>query len=74
MRKLVVTAVATIFLTGSFVWQAQAQTQQGLVGIHSAAKNYTPVEKAACQGWGPFCGPGYVRACGPYRCWCRPCR
>ena len=21
----------------------------------------------------PYCPPGYTRACGPYRCWCRPC-
>jgi hypothetical protein len=24
-------------------------------------------------GTGPWCGPGYTRQCGPFRCWCRPC-
>jgi hypothetical protein len=52
---------------------ASAQTSHGLQSIHTATQNFTPVRPAACQGPGPFCPPGYVRRCGPYRCWCRPC-
>jgi hypothetical protein len=53
--------------------QAQAQTLRGTADIGTAAQNFTPIHKAACQGWGPWCGPGYVRACRWGRCWCRPC-
>jgi hypothetical protein len=76
MQKLALTVAtaATILFAGSFGWQAQAQTlQQGASKIHSAAATLIPTKPAACQGWGPYCSPGYVRSCGPYRCWCRPC-
>jgi hypothetical protein len=74
MPRIVLTLVATamILLTGFSAWQADAQTWRG-AGKISTAQNYTPTEKAACRGWGPWCGPGFTRVCGPYRCWCRPC-
>jgi hypothetical protein len=76
MRKLIVTltASAAIFMSGMTVWQAEAQTLRGAANVAANVRNYTPIEKAACQGWGRWCGPGFVRACGPYRCWCRPCQ
>jgi hypothetical protein len=52
---------------------AQAETWHGAGGVGAAIRNYTPIRPAACQGWGPFCPPGYVRACNRWRCWCRPC-
>ena len=75
MRKLIVTLTATtaIFMSGLLVIEADAQTLRGAANLAAAARNYTPVEGAACRGWGRWCGPGYVRACGPFRCWCRPC-
>jgi hypothetical protein len=75
MPKLMVTlaAAAAILLAGSLPWKAEAETWRGAASTRAAVENFTPIEKAACQGWGPWCGPGFVRACGPYRCWCRPC-
>jgi hypothetical protein len=76
MKKLAMTfATAIILFSGSFGWQAQAQTlQQGATKIHAAAATLVPTKQVACQGPGPYCGPGYVRSCGPYGCVCRPCR
>ncbi len=76
MRKLIVTAaaMAALFVIGSSIEPAQAQTTRAAASIAAATQNFTPIEKAACRGWGRWCGPGYVRACGPFRCWCRPCR
>jgi hypothetical protein len=72
MRKLVVSA-AVILLVISMGWTANAATTAPVSAIPNASRNYSPVHEAACRGWGRWCGPGYVRACGPYRCWCRPC-
>jgi hypothetical protein len=73
MRKFTTTlaAAAAVLLTISM--SANAQASAG-AGIHALVQNATPIVKqVACQGWGPYCPPGFVRACGPYRCWCRPC-
>lgn len=71
MRKLLtVCLIQFAALAGSAPFPVNAHTIDLLVG----RQNYTPIETAACQGWGRWCPPGYVRACGPYRCWCRPCR
>lgn len=73
MKKLTLTLAAATLVLGSMVMGASAQTQAGAASIH-ALSNATPIVKqAACRGFGPYCPPGYVRACGPYRCWCRPC-
>ncbi len=68
MRKLIVAATFVV-LAGGLAGQAGAQTLRGPGGV----SNYTPIEKVACQGWGRWCRPGWVRACGPFHCWCRPC-
>ena len=74
MRKLVIAMTSAVFVLGSMVITAQAQTQaQGAAGLHAQAQNATPIQKAACGGWGPYCPPGTIRRCGPYRCWCAPC-
>jgi hypothetical protein len=73
MRKLVIAGTAAVLMLGSFALQAQAQTLRGAADIGSTSQNFTPIHKAACQGWGPYCGPGFVRACNRWRCWCRPC-
>jgi hypothetical protein len=72
MRKSIVMLTA-IFMIGFPVLQAEAQTTRGAASLATTTQNFTPIEKTACRGWGRWCGPGYVRACGPYRCWCRPC-
>jgi hypothetical protein len=71
MQKAVVITIsaAAILLAGA---TAQAGTWHG-ANVGAAVPNYTPIQPAACQGWGPFCPPGYVRTCGRWRCWCRPC-
>ncbi len=74
MRKLTLTLAAATLMLGSMALQASAQTASGAASVHALAQNATPIVKqAACRGYGPYCGPGYVRACGPYRCFCRPC-
>lgn len=74
MRKFSVTltAAAALLLIGSLACKADVLTSTG-PALSTATKNYTPVEPAACRGYGPSCGPGFTRVCGRYRCWCRPC-
>ena len=74
MRNLAMTAMAALVLAMTAI-AAQAQTQSpGAAGLYAQAHNATLFKPAACQGWGPYCRPGFTRVCGPYRCWCRPCR
>jgi hypothetical protein len=77
MRKL--TLWTTVWITAALVLTASviaagAQIQaRGASGLHAQMQNATPIEKAACWGWGPYCTPGTIRRCGPYRCWCVRC-
>jgi hypothetical protein len=73
MRKL--TIALTAIMLGIVTLQANAQTQQGAAAaMHALAQNATPiVQQAACRGFGPYCPPGWVRRCGPFRCWCARC-
>jgi hypothetical protein len=74
MKKLTLTLAATALMLGSMALSASAQSQQaGAASMHALIKNATPITQAACRGFGPYCPPGTTRACGPYRCWCRPC-
>jgi hypothetical protein len=53
---------------------AAALTVGALISSAEQARNFTPVEKAACgPHWGRFCGPFHHRVCGRWRCWCAPC-
>ena len=72
MRKLIVTLAATMVVAAVPLWQAQTASWRD-PGVAATTKNFTPIEKAACRGWGPFCPPGRTRVCGPVRCWCAPC-
>lgn len=75
MRELSVTliAAAAFLLIGSMAWTAAAATPNG-TAIPNAARHFSPVHQAACQGFGPYCPPGFIQACNRWRCWCRPCR
>jgi hypothetical protein len=75
MHKLLVAAVAVAAMLSlsSLNGSANAMTGPG-PSKDSSLPNYSLKQDAACQGWGRYCGPGFVRTCGPYRCWCRPCR
>ena len=70
MGKLSTLIVATAFLA---LGSAAAQAQGAAASMNKGVQSFTPIHRAACQGPGPYCGPGYVRQCGPWRCWCRPC-
>ncbi len=71
MRKITMTLAAAVFVLGS-VAATNAQTQ-GASSLNAQAQSATSIHKAACFGWGRWCGPGMHRVCGPYRCWCAPC-
>jgi hypothetical protein len=74
MKKITMTLAATALIFGSMVFSASAQTQApGAANFHAQLKNATPLKQAACRGWGPYCPPGTVRRCGPFRCWCAVC-
>lgn len=75
MRKLALTLVSAALVLGAMAVAANAQSQYaGAAAFHAQIKNATPIEQAACRGFGPYCPPGFTRVCGAYRCWCRPCR
>ena len=72
MKKMTVTVAAALFVLGAMALSANAQTQ-GANALNAQGQNATIVHKAACFGFGRWCGPGFHRVCGPYRCWCAPC-
>ena len=62
MRKLAVTvmAAATILLVGSLASKADPASSTG-TAIPKAAKNFSPIQEAACQGiWTPLPAGLYV--------------
>jgi hypothetical protein len=76
MRKLAIAlgVSAAMLLAGGVAWKADATPwRSGTLNLPGATKNFSPVENAACNGWGTRCPPGYVWRCGPVRCACRPC-
>lgn len=75
MRKvLIALAISSAVIgAGMFAWKAEATTGTAAATLGATAKNYSPVQKVACVGWGRHCPPGFRWTCGPYRCWCRPC-
>jgi len=76
MRRMAITVAATAALMfgGALTWQAYAQIERGPAALADTAKNFTPIEKAACGPHrGEFCGPWHHRVCGRYHCWCAPC-
>ena len=71
MRKL---AIMVATSAGILCLGASANAMVGSGSVNALPHlNYTPRHQVACQGWGPYCGPGFVRTCGRWRCWCRPC-
>jgi hypothetical protein len=76
MRRLAITLASAAALTmgSAFLGGASAQIERGPAALAAPAKNFTPVEKAACgPHWGRFCGPWHHRVCGRWHCWCAPC-
>jgi hypothetical protein len=76
MRRIaIMLAASTALMFGAApAWQAQAQIERGPAALSDTARNFTPIEKAACgPHWGRWCGPWHHRVCGRYHCWCAPC-
>lgn len=75
MRKVLIALAisAAVIGAGMFAWNAEATTSTAAATLGAMGKNYSPVKKAACYGWGRHCPPGFRWRCGPYRCWCAPC-
>jgi hypothetical protein len=77
MRNLVIAAaiIIAVGLTGTRVWQADAAGAAGTVPHGLSGPMSTPVHPAACNGQtgSAGCGPGFIRRCNAYRCWCGPC-
>ncbi|HLL27442.1 MAG TPA: hypothetical protein VKT73_07300 [Xanthobacteraceae bacterium] len=74
MRKLtmLLSFAAVVLVAGLFAMNANAQTWKS-GGNLAATHNYSPIEKAACYGWGANCPPGRTWVCRPGGCWCRRC-
>jgi predicted small secreted protein len=58
MRKVGRTLVIALLFAGSAALTASAQTSRGAGDINSAAQNFTPIERAACRGWGTLLPAG----------------
>ena len=74
MRKLVITLAASVAVAavGVPLWQAHA-ANLGDGAIKLAIKNYTPITKAACWGWGPRLPARTHAGLRRFRCWCALC-
>lgn len=73
MRNLAFTLAASALALGAMAFSANAASWPGASSLHAQVQNATPLQQAACRGFGPYCPPGTTRVCGPYRCWCRRC-
>ncbi len=77
MRKLTMILTAVMFMLGTMVMTASAQTQApGAASFPAQLQNATPfVKQAACNGSTGYCGcgPGWISACAPRCCRCVPC-
>jgi hypothetical protein len=68
MRKLAIALAVTaaVLFAGARPFKADATTwRSGTLNLPSAAKNYSPIDRTACYGWGWHCPPGFHWFCGP---------
>jgi hypothetical protein len=72
MRKSVFVLLAGLAIVLGTLAQANASTLP-YIGHAKSNLNMTPIENAACRGWGRWCGPGHHRVCRHGSCWCAPC-
>jgi hypothetical protein len=76
MRKLTLTVAATALMLGSMAMSASAQNQApGAANLQAQIQNFTPIHKAACNGFTGACGcaPGWISACANRCCRCVRC-
>lgn len=54
MRKVLIALAisAAVIGAGMFAWNAEATTSTAAATLGAMGKNYSPVKKAACYGWG----------------------
>jgi hypothetical protein len=55
MRKATLSLAIAVLFAASAALTADAQTSRGANNVGAAAQNFTPIEPAACRGWGPYC-------------------
>ena len=60
MRKITLALAIALAFAGSAVVTADAQTTRGANNIAGAVANFTPIEPAACRGWGPIAARDFV--------------
>jgi hypothetical protein len=75
MRRVAImlTAAIALVLAGAYAFEADAGAGAGTLGLPALAKNYSPVNQAACKMKGPTCDYGYTRVCRMWKCWCARC-
>jgi hypothetical protein len=76
MRKIAIllTAAFALLLVGMLSFQADAMVGTGAHSLLLVTKDYSPVEKMACQ-FTAVCGAGRTLVCRPFwRYWCARCR
>jgi len=76
MRKIAIllTAAFAVLLVGMLGFEADATVGTGGHSLPLVAKDYSPVEKAACR-FTAACGKGRTLVCRPFwRCWYARCR
>jgi hypothetical protein len=75
MRRfaILLTAAFALLLAGALGFQANATVGSGTHGLPMIAKDYSPIEQAACKFTGPTCPVGYTRVCRLWKCWCARC-
>jgi hypothetical protein len=61
MRKITLALAMAVAFAGSAVVTADAQTTRGANNIAGAVENFTPIQPAACRGWGALL-PAGIRA------------
>jgi hypothetical protein len=52
MRKATLSLAIAVLFAASAALTADAQTSRGANNVGAAAQNFTPIEPAACRGWG----------------------
>ncbi len=72
MRKTLLILLTGLVMTLGSLATTNASTLP-YIGHAKSNLKMTPIENAACRGWGYRCAPGYTRSCHNGRCWCRPC-
>ena len=56
MRKVALALAIGLAFAGSAVVTTDAQTTRGANNIATEAQNFTPLQPAACRGWGHIAG------------------